>query len=77
MAGDFNALWGDHEIDLFMAATGLQNANVSGAPSFPSWDPKRQLDFVLHSAEIESTAFAMPTVTLSDHLPLVWDFDLR
>jgi len=74
VAGDFNALWGDHEIDLFQAATGLRNANTAGAPSFPSWAPKRQLDFIFYSSGIELRRFWMPDVTYSDHLPLVCDF---
>ena len=74
VAGDFNALWGDREIDLFMAATGLVSANQEGTASFPSWAPKRQLDFVLHSPDIHSQRFTMPRVNYSDHLPLVWDF---
>jgi len=77
VAGDFNALWGDREIGLFMAATGLANANTHGLPSFPSWTPRRQLDFVLHSPDIRSDQFWLPPVTYSDHLPLVWDFELR
>lgn len=76
VAGDFNALWGGREINLFMAATGLVNANAEGLPSFPSWTPKRQLDFVLHSPQIRSQRFWMPAVTYSDHLPLVWDFEV-
>lgn len=74
VAGDFNAFWGDNEIKLFMAATGLCNASPNGAPSFPSWAPKRQLDFILHSPEISITRFEIPAVKLSDHLPLVCDF---
>lgn len=75
VAGDFNALWGDKEIDLFLAATQLRNANTEGQPSFPSWSPKRQLDFVLYSPAIRAKRFWMPNVTYSDHLPLVFDFD--
>jgi endonuclease/exonuclease/phosphatase family metal-dependent hydrolase len=76
VAGDFNARWGDKEVQLFLAATNLITANTCGAPSFPSWAPKRQLDFVLHSPEVRPTQFWMPPVTYSDHLPLVFDFDL-
>lgn len=76
VAGDFNAFWGDQEIELFLAATGLRNANPGGQPSYPSWAPKRQLDFVLHSPDIRVTRFEMPPVTHSDHLPLVCDFEL-
>ena len=75
VAGDFNAWWGDKEIQLFLAATKLVNANTRGLPSFPSWQPRRQLDFVLHSPEIRPQRFWMPQVTFSDHLPLVFDFE--
>lgn len=77
VAGDFNALWGDHEIDLFLAATGLTNVNREALPSFPSWAPKRHLDFILCSAEVRPRHFWMPAVTLSDHLPLVLDFEVE
>jgi endonuclease/exonuclease/phosphatase family metal-dependent hydrolase len=76
VAGDFNALWGEDEIDMFLAATGLENANRDSTASFPSWSPSRHLDFVLHSPEIKPTKFWMPDVQLSDHLPLVLDFEL-
>jgi endonuclease/exonuclease/phosphatase family metal-dependent hydrolase len=76
VAGDFNLFWGDREVHLFMAATGLTSANPVGSPSYPSWTPKRQLDFILHSPEVRSRRFWMPAVTYSDHLPLVWDFTL-
>jgi endonuclease/exonuclease/phosphatase family metal-dependent hydrolase len=77
VAGDFNAARGDRELRLFMAATGLQNANRQALPTFPSWSPKRQLDFVLHSREIHVRRFRLPDVLFSDHLPLVMDFDIR
>jgi len=77
VAGDFNLLWGDAEIDLFLAATGLHSANTEGRPSYPSHAPKRQLDFILHSPEIRVTSFAMPQVNYSDHLPLICDFEIE
>jgi endonuclease/exonuclease/phosphatase family metal-dependent hydrolase len=76
VAGDFNVLWGDHEIDLFLAATGLCNPNRDCLPSFPSWAPKRHLDFILHSPGIRVSHFTVPRVTYSDHLPVVCDFDV-
>lgn len=76
VAGDFNAFWGDREINLFLAATGLFNAAPHPMPSFPSWAPRRQLDFILHSSRIRPTGFHMPKVTFSDHLPLVCDFEI-
>jgi endonuclease/exonuclease/phosphatase family metal-dependent hydrolase len=77
VAGDFNALWGENEIDLFLAASGLKNPNRDSLPSFPSWKPRRHLDFILHSPEIETRRFEVPSIMLSDHLPLVWDFEVR
>jgi endonuclease/exonuclease/phosphatase family metal-dependent hydrolase len=76
VAGDFNPLRNDSEIELFQAATGLRNANKEGIPTFPSWAPKRQLDFIFYSSGIEVTQFKVPSVTYSDHLPLICDFDV-
>ncbi len=74
VAGDFNAFWGGRELDLFLAASGLRNANREGLPTFPSPRPRRQLDFILHSPEIDITGFHVPEVCHSDHRPLVCDF---
>ena len=74
VAGDFNAFWGDRELRLFMAAAGLVNPNTHGTPTFPSLAPKRQLDFILHSPEIQITGFRVPGIHLSDHMPLVCEF---
>lgn len=76
VAGDFNAFTGEDEIQLLMSASGLQNADLKLQPSYPSRNPKRHLDFILHSPKIKVTEFRMPRVQLSDHLPLVLDFDL-
>ena len=76
VAGDFNALWGDQEIRLFLAATGLERAGPTGLSTFPSWAPRRQLDFILHSSDIRVDRLWAPRVLYSDHLPLVCDFDV-
>jgi endonuclease/exonuclease/phosphatase family metal-dependent hydrolase len=76
VAGDFNLFRGVREVQLFLAATRLKNANQDGLPSYPSWKPRRQLDFIFHSAEIEITGFQVPRVTYSDHLPLICDFEI-
>jgi endonuclease/exonuclease/phosphatase family metal-dependent hydrolase len=76
VAGDFNTFWGDHEIYLFMQAAGLKSANVAGKPSYPSRWPRKELDFVLYGRGIEPVAFDVPSVQLSDHLPLVFDFEV-
>jgi endonuclease/exonuclease/phosphatase family metal-dependent hydrolase len=77
VAGDFNTFWGDHEIYLFMQAAGLRSANTAGLPSYPSRNPRRELDFILYTSGIEVTNFRVPAVRFSDHLPLVCDFEVR
>lgn len=77
VAGDFNAHWGEQEISLFLAATELANANTESIPSFPSWSPKRHLDFILYSKNIKAIDFRMPRTKLSDHLPLIFDFAIE
>ena len=76
VAGDFNTFWGEHEIYLFMQAAGLRSANVAGLPSYPSRWPRKELDFILYGQGIVPKAFDIPTVPLSDHLPLVFDFEI-
>ena len=76
VAGDFNVLWGDRELQLFLAATGLRNANSDGEPSHPSHAPRRQLDYIFHSPDIQVTSFEIPQVKFSDHTPLVCEFEI-
>ena len=76
VAGDFNVFWGDQELQLFLAATGLISANGEGQPSHPSRAPRRQLDYIFHSPEIQITDFFIPQVQLSDHAPLICDFEI-
>jgi endonuclease/exonuclease/phosphatase family metal-dependent hydrolase len=74
VAGDFNTFWGEHEMALFMEATGLRSANRQRLPSYPARRPRIELDFILYSSGIEIEAFQVPDVTLSDHRPLICDF---
>lgn len=77
VAGDFNTILGYEEMTLFLAATKLQNPNREGLPSFPTWHPKRQLDFILHSEEISVHNFSVLQAPFSDHLPLLMDFSVQ
>jgi endonuclease/exonuclease/phosphatase family metal-dependent hydrolase len=76
VAGDFNPMRGRQELDWFLEATGLRDAGGAAVATFPSWRPRRQLDYILHSPDIRVSRFAAPAVELSDHLPLVCDFTL-
>jgi endonuclease/exonuclease/phosphatase family metal-dependent hydrolase len=77
VAGDFNTFWGEHEIYLFMQAAGLRSANIAGLPSYPSRWPRKELDFILYGQGIQPQGFDIPAVPLSDHLPLVFDFEIE
>ena len=76
VAGDFNSFLGERELQLLQAATGLQNADKDLQPTHPSHNPRRHLDFILHSPKIRIDRFEMPRIQLSDHLPLIIDFDV-
>lgn len=77
VAGDFNTFWGAHELYLFQHATGLRSANAASLSTFPSRIPRAELDFVLVSDAIEVTGFEVPDIRLSDHRPVVCDFNVR
>jgi endonuclease/exonuclease/phosphatase family metal-dependent hydrolase len=77
VAGDFNTYWGDHELYLFTQAAGLTSANLKRLPSYPSRSPRKELDFILHSGQIEVNRFEIPDVQFSDHLPLICDFTIH
>jgi len=78
IAGDFNAFAGKVELKAFMDALDLSSANLSDLPTFPSQAPRWQLDFILHSPGIRVTHFEVARgVRLSDHLPLICDFEIR
>ncbi len=76
VAGDFNTLSGVWEMHMFLRATGLKSANVRHAPTFPSWAPCRELDFICYDPSITPVRFKIPKVRLSDHLPLMFDFEV-
>jgi len=76
VAGDFNAFWGGRELNLFLSASRLINANKEGKPTYPIQMPHRQFDFILHSPEIQVANFRIPRVDFSDHMPLVCDFEV-
>lgn len=76
IAGDFNTLSGVWEMHMFLRATGLKSANAHHAPTFPSWAPCRELDFICYDPAITPVRFKIPQVRLSDHLPLMFDFEV-
>lgn len=77
VAGDFNTFWGSHELYLFKRAARLRSANTLHVPTYPAGAPRVELDFILVSDQIEVTDFRVPDIRLSDHRPLVCDFQVR
>jgi len=76
IAGDFNAFSGLSELRDMRNKLGLVNPNVDKISTYPSWNPKHQLDFILCSKEIQIKNFEIPKINLSDHLPLIMDFEI-
>lgn len=77
ITGDFNTLHGRRELDHLCMEQGLLNVNFSCAPTFPSWNAEKELDFILCSAGVIPKGFLIPQIRFSDHLPLIFDFDLE
>lgn len=77
IGGDFNLFKGVDEIKEFQEKLNLSNPNIDSLPTFPSWKPTRQLDFILHSKNIEVTSFSVPRIKFSDHLPIIMEYKLN
>ena len=63
LVGDFNLPWG-----LAYKLSGLTSLTTS--PSYPSWDPKVQFDYILASHGIEGREFTHKQGSISDHRPI-------
>ena len=76
VAGDFNALSGADELREFRGDLGLATANPLGTPTYPSWKPSKELDFILHSRDVAVDALSIPKVGYSDHLPMILEISI-
>ena len=74
LAGDFNTFRGDGELSGLCRTCGLISANRAHHPTYPAWEPVRELDYVLHSRHLELLRFEVPHLPFSDHLPVVAEF---
>lgn len=77
VAGDFNTFFGPREYRDFLAKTGMVSANPNNLPTHPSKRPHRQLDFIFHDKRIQPKNLEIPRVTYSDHLPIIFDFEIN
>jgi len=80
VVGDLNCCWQrePRSMQLLVDALGLR-AHEPGcrAPTYPSRRPRRRLDWVLISPELEYSRYQTLHSPLSDHLALVTDLELR
>ncbi|MFO7751797.1 MAG: endonuclease/exonuclease/phosphatase family protein [Desulfobacteraceae bacterium] len=77
VSGDFNIFLGQRELARFLAATKLKSANTFNMLTYPSGNPRWELDFIFHSDNISIDRVHVPSIRLSDHLPLVCDFSIE
>ncbi len=75
IAGDFNTFNGESELDELKDALGLINPNKNGTATYPSWKPRKQLDYILYSKSLKIKRFGVSKVRYSDHLPLMLDIE--
>ena len=76
ITGDFNTFAGWGELEELCTKLKLKNANLLHKSTYPSWNPHHELDFILHSQHIKINSFAVYDVHLSDHMPVMIDFDI-
>lgn len=75
LTGDFNTQNGD-ELKLIFENTLLQS--VGTPETFPSWNPKRRIDYIFYSPEFEVIqSFSIPDLKISDHLPIVAELKIK
>ena len=77
IGGDFNAFSGSGELKGFMESLGLTSANRADRPTFPSWHPEKELDYILYSSRIGPVRFEVGSDRASDHLPVMLEFKVR
>ncbi len=70
LMGDFNIFDGKEELKQLMKENSLKFTDKD-EKTFPSWDPKKHLDFILTSKDIKVKNFKTFNKNLSDHLPIM------
>lgn len=70
LMGDFNCSPEDRDFRVFRERTGLGHADSQPPATFPSWRPRRAIDHVLVSRDLQVEGCRTLPLALSDHLPL-------
>ncbi len=81
LMGDFNTFNGEAEIKDLLKKTHLKDKISLDKQSLPltepAWHPKRRLDYILTSSQINVKKFSVLNFHFSDHLPLMIDFTVK
>lgn len=80
LAGDFNTANGEKEIHKMLKQTGLNHKFLPPRKrylTYPTCHPRKRLDYVLASEDIDVKNYEVLDVHLSDHLPVLIDFEVR
>ena len=81
LMGDFNTFRGETEIESLLSKTHLSDKIMMHKQSIgltqPTWHPKRRLDYVLVSPEINVKKYDVLNYPFSDHMPLYVEFDIK
>ncbi|MCD4771521.1 endonuclease/exonuclease/phosphatase family protein [archaeon] len=75
LAGDFNTFGGKEELDVLIKNSRLRK--VKESLTFPAFHPNKVLDHILISPEIRVKNYEVLKLKLSDHLPVMVDFEVR
>ncbi len=81
LMGDFNTFNGETEIKELLSKTHLKDKISLDKQSLPltepAWHPKKRLDYILTSPQINVKKFSVLNFHFSDHLPLMIDFTVK
>ncbi len=81
LMGDFNTFHGEEEIKGLLQKTHLRDKISLDKQSLPltepAWHPKRRLDYILTSPQINVKKYSILNFHFSDHLPLMIEFTVK
>ncbi|MFH0752715.1 MAG: endonuclease/exonuclease/phosphatase family protein [archaeon] len=77
LMGDFNTFKGEDELTKLLGNTSLKDTSRLKNPTYPAWNPKRRLDYVLTSSNIKVKQYKVLNYEFSDHRPLFVEFKVK
>ncbi len=81
LMGDFNTFNGEQEMKDLMQKTHLKDRISLDKESLPftepTWHPKKRLDYILTSPQLNVDKYSVLHYPFSDHLPLMIDFQFK